>query len=72
MEREYVDSTDIRSMGYDSDSCVLEVEFNSGAIWQYPDFPEYLWFEFQSAPSKGKFFAANIKAQYTPTGYRVG
>lgn len=71
MEREYVDSSMIRSIGYDSCSCILEVEFNDGAVWQYNEFPEYLWYEFQAAESKGKFFHANIRKEYTPKGYRV-
>lgn len=72
MERQYVDSSMIQSIGYDSASCILEVEFKNGTIWNYPDFPEYLWYEFEAASSKGKFFSQNIRAQYTPTGYRVG
>lgn len=71
MERQYVDSTMITSIGYDQASSTLEVEFKTGVIWEYPGFPEYLWYEFQAADSKGKFFHRNIKKQYTPTGYRV-
>ncbi len=72
MDREYIDSAMIVSIGYDPDACILEIEFKGGVVWDYPDFPEYLWYEFQNAESKGKFFHANIKKQYTPTGYRVG
>lgn len=71
MEREYIDSSMIKSIGYDSNACILEIEFSSGAVWQYNDFPEYLWYEFYSSSSKGKFFHANIKNEYTPKGYRV-
>ena len=71
MERQYVDSTMITSIGYDQASSTLEVEFKTGVIWDYPGFPEYLWYEFQAADSKGIFFHRNIKKQYTPVGYRV-
>ena len=37
MERDYVESTMIRSYGFDSSTSTLEVEFNNGAIWQYFD-----------------------------------
>ena len=70
MERQNVDSSMIRSIGYDFDNQVLEVEFNSGAVWQYYDFPEYLWYEFESSDSKGKFFHREIKDQYSES--RVG
>ena len=68
MDREYVDSSMITSIGYDEETCTLEVEFKSGVIWQYH---EYMWYEFQSAESKGKYFHANIREQFTPLGHRV-
>lgn len=71
MDREYVESSMINSIGYDASACVLEVEFNNGTVWQYNDFPEYLWYEFQSAESKGSFFYTYIRKEYTPKGYRV-
>lgn len=71
MERQYVDSSMITSIGYDAQECILEVEFKSGVVWQYHEFPEYMWYEFQSAESTGKYFNANIKEQYTPLGHRV-
>ncbi|MGC3976787.1 MAG: KTSC domain-containing protein [Paludibacteraceae bacterium] len=70
MEREYVDSTMIRSYGFDVSISTLEVEFNSGAIWQYFDVPESVYYEMQSAGSYGKFFNANIRGQYAES--RVG
>lgn len=70
MEREYVDSSMIRSYGFDASISTLEVEFNSGAIWQYFDVPESVYYEMQSASSCGKFFLANIKGQYPES--RVG
>jgi len=71
MNREYVDSSMIESIGYDACTSTLEIEFKGGVVWQYHEFPEYMWFEFQASPSKGKYFHANIKEQYTPLGHRV-
>ena len=71
MNRQYVDSSMITSIGYDALTCTLEVEFKDGTVWQYHEFPEYMWYEFESAESKGKYFNANIKKQYTPLGHRV-
>jgi hypothetical protein len=64
MERQYVNSSMIESIGYDVSSCILEVEFKSGAVWEYPNFPEYLWNEFLVADSKGKFFHMYIRNQF--------
>jgi KTSC domain len=61
MEREYVQSSNLRSIGYDSNSSTLEVEFNNGAIWQYYDVLESTYYELKSAASIGKFFNSNIK-----------
>lgn len=65
MEREYVQSSNIRSIGYDPSTATLEVEFNSGAIWQYSDVLESTYYEMKSASSIGKFFNSNIKGQYS-------
>jgi len=70
MERQFVESSMIKSIGYDAQSSTLEIEFNSGAVWQYFDFPESLWYEFESSESKGKFFHGQIKNQYRES--RVG
>ena len=65
MEREYVESSMIKSFGFDNSSSTLEVEFNSGVIWQYFDVAESTYYEMKSAGSCGKFFHANIKGQYS-------
>ena len=63
MNREYVESSMITSIGYDAEACLLEVEFKDGVVWQ--------WYEFRTAESIGKYFNANIRKQFTPLGYRV-
>ena len=62
MQRHYVISSNLRSVGY-SDN-VLEIEFNSGGIYQYFNVPVEVFFRLMSAPSHGKFFHANIKNRY--------
>lgn len=64
MQRRYVESTMIQSIGYDSASSTLEIEFKRGAVWQYYDFPESTWYEFDCAESHGKFFLSQIKGQF--------
>jgi hypothetical protein len=65
MERQYVDSTLAKSVGYDSTTSTLEIEFKSnGAIWQYYDVPENVYHDMMSG-SIGKYFHSNIKGQYS-------
>ena len=66
MQRAPVTSTNIRSIGYDSQSATLEVEFTSGDIYQYFDVPEHLYNGLLQAASPGQFLNINI-IQY---GYR--
>mgnify|MGYP000415686133 CR=1 FL=1 len=67
MQRRYIESTMIDSIGYDASSSTLEIEFKSGAVWQYYDFPESTWYEFDGAESQGRFFHAYIKGHYRET-----
>ena len=65
MERTPVTSTDIRAIGYDTDSQTLEVEFNSGSVYAYAGVPQGEHDGFVGADSKGKYFNANIKNRYS-------
>jgi len=63
MERTYVDSSMIISIGYEDS--ILEIEFKSnGQVWQYFEVPEYVYHEMISSDSQGKYFHRNIKGQY--------
>lgn len=71
MEREYVQSSNLASVGYDSGSQTLEVEFNNGGIYQYAGVPQNVYDGLMNASSHGSYFDANVKkAGYTYT--RVG
>lgn len=72
MQRKPVESSQIRSIGYDAATETLEVEFKGGEVWQYSHFPQQMWLEFESAPSIGKYFSSQIRARFTPLGTRVG
>lgn len=64
MRRQAVESTTVRSIGYDARSKVLEIEFQSGMVYQYFDVPETVHEEFQGAESKGKYFNREIRDEY--------
>jgi hypothetical protein len=71
MEREVVQSSMFESIGYDSLTSIFEAEFkNGGAVWQYFDVPESIYYELRNAGSIGKYFLANIKGQYSES--RIG
>ena len=64
MRRESVKSSLIASLGFESETSTLEVEFTSGAVWQYYDVPESVYYDMIGSESVGRYFHANIKRQY--------
>lgn len=64
MKRISVNSSNLSSVGFDQNSNTLEIEFNSGGIYQYYNVPESKYLELMNAVSHGKYFAANIKNIY--------
>jgi len=64
MYRTPVSSTNICSIGYDSQSAILEVEFTSGDVYQYFNIPEHLYRGLMSASSKGQFLSDYIRNSY--------
>ena len=64
MDRHFVQSSNILSIGYDSENMVLEIEFNSRGIYQYFDVPNYEYEELMNSDSLGKYFHQNIKENY--------
>ncbi len=64
MQRQYVSSSNLSSIGYNALQMVLEIQFKDGAIYQYFDVPQGVYFGLVSAPSHGKYFHANIEHNY--------
>lgn len=67
MERISVGSSNIASIGYNSDSEVLEVEFLNGSIYEYYGVPEQIHQDLMSASSHGSYLSANIKNHFSYT-----
>ena len=70
MKRTSVSSSMMASIGYDSKTKMLEIEFNSGAIWQYLDFPKSEFNKMIKADSLGRYFNDCIKDCYDETRVR--
>lgn len=65
MKRHPVDSSVLCSIGYDEIAHRMEVEFQSGAIYQFYGITAALFRQFVSAPSKGRFFDAYIRDRFS-------
>ncbi len=61
MKREPVESQALHSVGYDPESRVLEVEFESGAVYRYFDVPVSLYAGLMKAASHGEYFARHVR-----------
>jgi hypothetical protein len=61
MERQYVTSSNILSIGYDPDNMILEVEFTTGAVYQYYDVSQSIYDGLMVADSHGNFLSAYVK-----------
>lgn len=57
-------STMASAMGYDKQRKILQIEFNSGSVYQYADVEMETWQGFLNSDSKGKFFNKEIKGHY--------
>ena len=64
MIRQPVSSSNIRSIGYDSVSNTLEIEFHSGGVYQYFNVPESIYKELMQAPSHGSYFHRHIRERF--------
>jgi len=64
MERIAVESSNIKSIGYNPNSDTLEIEFSSGGVYWYTDVPQEIYDALMAAESKGKYFGQHIKGKY--------
>lgn len=59
-----VSSSNLKSVGYDEEHKILEVEFKGGGIYRYKNVPKETFESFLSSPSLGKFFMGNIRNSF--------
>lgn len=64
MKRQPVQSSMIRSIGYDEATATLEIEFRSGEVYQYYGVEPEIYREMMKAPSHGRYFLARIRDVY--------
>jgi hypothetical protein len=69
MERKRVNSSKVRSVGYDEKSQTLEVELSDGQVTQYVKVYPEVYRQFMAAPNPTTFYDDKIAEDYT--GRRV-
>jgi hypothetical protein len=62
MKLEEVESSNIKSIGYDPEKKIMHVVFNSGKTYEYTS-DDMEFSDFQKSPSKGKFFNEHIRGR---------
>lgn len=62
MEREPVESSSLRSIGYEDGT--LEIEFANGTVYQYFDVPQALYDELRRADSHGRAFNEQLRGHF--------
>ena len=62
MDRIPVESSTVVSAGYDASTSTLELEFTSGALYDYFAVPRSTFERFLAAESKGQFVSQHIAA----------
>jgi len=65
MDRKRVNSSKIRSIGYDEKSMVLEVEMTNRQVFQYSKVYPEVYRRFMAAPNPTVFFDDKIAEEYS-------
>lgn len=65
MKRVPVNSTNILSVGYDENSQMLEVEFNTKRIYRFSNVPAHVYSGLMRSKSHGKYFLTHITNNYS-------
>ena len=64
MNRTPVSSSNLRSVGYNATTNTLEIEFQSGRVYQYFNVPKSVYQGLMNAASHGTYHHRRIKDRY--------
>lgn len=64
MKRTYVMSTDVKSIGYDESSRIMEIEYLDSSLYQYENIPPIAHLALMTAQAKGLHINTNLKGIY--------
>jgi hypothetical protein len=66
MQRKRVNSSKLRSVGYDESTRTLEIEMSNGEVFQYGGVYPEVYRRLMAAPNPSAFFDDKIAEEYTP------
>jgi KTSC domain len=64
LERQTVKSRILRSMGYDESTKILEIEFQTGLVYQYAGVPLKVYQELIRSDEIGKYFTDKVRNRF--------
>lgn len=65
--RQAVESSSLASVDYDPSFHTLDIEFRHGGVYRYFSVPASVCEALMTASSKGRFFAAQVRNQFSYT-----
>ncbi len=66
MQRKRLNSSRLRSAGYDEANQVVEIEMSNGQVFQYAGVYPEVYRRLMAAPNPTSFFDDKIAEEYTP------
>jgi hypothetical protein len=64
LERQPVKSRILRSVGYDESTKILEIEFQTGLVYQYSGVIPKVYADFMHSDEIGKYFSEKIRPRF--------
>ena len=64
LERQSVKSVILRSVGYNDSTKILEIEFNTGLVYQYSGVPLKIYKDLMRSGEIGKYFSDKVRTQF--------
>ncbi len=64
LERSPVKSRILRSVGYDASTKILEIEFQTGIVYQYLKVPPKVHADLMHSEEPGKYFSEKVRTRF--------
>ena len=64
VERLSVKSRILRSVGYDENTKILEIEFSSGFVYQYSGVPPKVYADLMHSAEIGKYYSEKVRPKF--------
>jgi hypothetical protein len=64
VERQSVKSRILRSVGYDEKTKILEIEFQTGLVYQYLAVPPKVYADFMHSAEIGRYFSEKVRPRF--------